>query len=49
LYCNILADNGPSIKLFNRHGFTLSGIKKQWVRDGAEWKDEHLLQLISPR
>jgi len=46
LYCNITTDNESSILLFQKHGFQITGIKKQWVRDGNKYKDELLLQLI---
>ncbi|HEX8515781.1 MAG TPA: GNAT family protein [Bacteroidia bacterium] len=46
LYCNITTDNESSILLFQKHGFQITGIKKQWIRNGNEYKDELLLQLI---
>jgi diamine N-acetyltransferase len=46
IYANILTDNEASIKLFSKAGFALSGTKRDWVRDGSNWKDEHLLQLL---
>lgn len=46
LYCNITIDNEPSILLFQKHGFQITGMKKQWVRDGESFKDELLLQRI---
>ncbi len=46
LYCNITIDNEPSVLLFQKHGFLITGIKKQWVRDGAKYKDELMLQRI---
>ncbi len=46
LYCNIATDNEASVLLFQKHGFQITGIKKQWVRDGEKFKDELLLQLI---
>lgn len=46
LYCNITVDNESSILLFQKHGFQISGIKKQWIRHGAEFRDELFLQLI---
>jgi diamine N-acetyltransferase len=46
LYCNITIDNEPSILLFQKHGFQITGMKKQWVRDGDSFKDELLLQRI---
>lgn len=46
LYCNITTDNESSILLFQKHGFQITGIKKQWIRSGNSYKDELLLQLI---
>ncbi|MBL0329367.1 MAG: GNAT family N-acetyltransferase [Bacteroidetes bacterium] len=46
LYCNITIDNEASILLFQKQGFQVTGIKKQWVRDGDVYKDELLLQKI---
>jgi diamine N-acetyltransferase len=48
LYCNIDADNEPSIKLFSKKGFEVSGNKKDWIRTKNGWKNELLLQLINP-
>jgi len=48
IYCNITTDNEPSILFFQKHGFMITGIKKQWIRDGAKFKDELLLQFIKP-
>lgn len=44
LFCNITVDNEPSIALFKKHGFEISGNKKQWIRDGKNFKDELILQ-----
>jgi diamine N-acetyltransferase len=46
LYCNITTDNEASILLFQKHGFQITGIKKQWIREGKKFKDELLLQLV---
>lgn len=46
IYANILTDNEESMKLFSNAGFQLTGTKKDWIRDGGIWKDEHLLQLV---
>lgn len=46
IYCNITTDNEPSILLFQKHGFQITGIKKQWIRDGDKYKDELILQLV---
>jgi len=46
LYSNISPDNEPSILLFQQFNFQITGIKKQWVRDGNTFKDELLLQRV---
>ena len=46
LYCNITIDNEASVLLFQKHGFLITGIKKQWIRDGAKFNDELMLQKI---
>ncbi len=47
LYCNILTDNEPSIKVFTQMGFQIVGKKLDWIFDGKKWKDEYILQLIN--
>jgi hypothetical protein len=34
------------LKMFLHAGFEVVGTKKDWVRNGINWKDEHLLQLL---
>ncbi len=46
LYCNITYDNEASVVLFQKHGFLITGIKKQWIRESGLFKDELLLQKI---
>ena len=46
LYCNILAENKESIGLFRKAGFTESGLKKDWRKEGDQWMDEYLFQLL---
>jgi diamine N-acetyltransferase len=46
IFCNITPDNQPSILLFRKHGFEITGIKKQWLRRGTSFSDELLLQKI---
>jgi diamine N-acetyltransferase len=46
LYANITTDNLNSIKLFENSGFQQIGIKKDWIRTTAGWKDEMLLHKI---
>lgn len=48
LYCGICVDNEPSLKLFRRHGFRITGTREQWVRNKAKFIDEHFLQLFNP-
>ena len=45
LYANITGDNTRSIELFKKVGFIQTGIKKDWIYSGGEFKDEHLFQL----
>ncbi len=47
LYCNILADNDPSIHLFQKFHFKMIGLKKDWVQLNNQWKDEYMFQLIN--
>ena len=47
LYCNICTDNKASLRLFQKSGFELAGIKKKWIKTLKGYKDEALLQLIN--
>lgn len=46
LYCNIAIDNESSVLLFQKYNFQITGLKRQWIRDGNKFKDELFLQLI---
>lgn len=46
VYCNITVENEKSILLFQKQGFEITGIKKQWIRLGASYQDELFLQKI---
>lgn len=46
IYANIIADNAPSLALFEKLGFVKAGIKKQWVRTKDGFKDELLYQKM---
>ena len=46
LACNLTPDNIGSIKLFEKHGFTLMGTKKEWLNIDGNWKDEYMYQLV---
>jgi diamine N-acetyltransferase len=48
LYCNIATGNESSIRLFQKTGYEIVGLKKQWTRRGNSYVDEYLLQLINP-
>lgn len=46
LYAGITSDNTNSLKLFQKCGFSESGIKKNWIRTNNGWKDEIFFQKI---
>jgi diamine N-acetyltransferase len=46
LYCNILSNNRESMELFKKLGFKEIGVKKDWVKTGEGYIDEHLFQLV---
>jgi len=47
LFCNITTDNTPSIHLFQKCGFEITGEKKDWIRSENGWKNEYILQLLN--
>lgn len=46
LYANVAADNAASIQLFTSLDFKQIGIKKEWQKTSAGYKDEILFQCI---
>lgn len=46
IYSNVTVDNEDSVLLFQRHKFTITGIKKDWIRIGDAFVDELTLQLV---
>lgn len=46
LYANISAKNDVSIHLFEKVGFTRSGIKKNWLKTLNGWEDEIIFQKM---
>ena len=46
LYANITEDNTQSIKLFKKAGYAESGMKKDWIKSGKNYKNELFYQLI---
>jgi len=47
LYCNITEDNIPSLNLFQKAGFVITGEKKDWNFFNQNYKSEYLLQIIN--
>lgn len=47
LYVNINIGNEASLKLFQKFGFEICGIKKEWLLTNSGWKDEYILQRIN--
>lgn len=48
LYCSIAQNNTRSIHLFENVGFTITGTKKEWLRNNKSWVDELTLQCFNP-
>jgi diamine N-acetyltransferase len=46
LFCNILSNNKKSMALFRKHGFSETGVKKDWIKTADGFLDEHMFQLI---
>ncbi|MEG2071317.1 MAG: GNAT family protein, partial [Bacteroidales bacterium] len=46
IYCNVLIDNEKSLHIFQKAGFKIAGLKKDWILTDDGYKDEYLLQLI---
>ncbi len=46
LYCNILSSNHFSLKIFQSLGFSIIGLKKEWLKLNNSWQDEYMLQLL---
>jgi diamine N-acetyltransferase len=47
LYANISVDNKASISLFEKAGFTLCGIKHDWIKTNQGFLDEATYQLLN--
>lgn len=48
LYANITTDNQKSIQLFQKLGYQLIGIRKDWIFSDGDFKDVAFYQLIHP-
>lgn len=44
LSATILENNMPSLKLFEKCGFELVGVRKKWFNNNGVWLDEHIYQ-----
>jgi len=47
LFANISEDNTASISLFEKAGFTQSGVKKDWIRSQGTYKNELFYQKLN--
>jgi len=47
LYANVLSENTVSIALFEKCGFIVAGLKREWVKTPHKWCDELFLQCIN--
>lgn len=47
IYCNVMANNEASLQLFQKCGFSICGLKKDWIRTRNGWEDEYMLQIIN--
>ena len=46
IFCNILVNNSFSLELFQKAGFEICGLKKDWIQTKEGWLDEYILQII---
>ncbi|MGE5424668.1 MAG: GNAT family N-acetyltransferase [Syntrophothermus sp.] len=46
LYCTVLEGNEASRRLFEKAGFTLTGVRKEWRLLNNQWKDEFVFQYL---
>lgn len=46
IYANVIADNKASINLFKTCGFDYHSVKKDWIFEDNNYKDELMFQLI---
>lgn len=44
LFCHVEEDNEASLKLFQSHGFQVSGLKKEWNSKNDQFVGEYFLQ-----
>jgi diamine N-acetyltransferase len=49
LYAYVPASNTPSVKLFNRCGYELSGTLKSWLKTENGFEDVYFMQLVNDK
>ena len=49
LYCDISVKNLPSLNLFQKSGFEITGQKKTWIFNGKDFEDVYFLQLLNKK
>jgi diamine N-acetyltransferase len=49
VYCNVLNSNSISFKLFEKCGFSVIGIKKDWTKTQGGFEDVVMLQRINEK
>ncbi len=47
LYCNVEEDNKASMELFQKRGFVVVGLKRDWNAKNGGWMGEYQLQYIN--
>lgn len=48
IFAGISEENQGSIKLFEKAGFEIGGLKKDWIFSDGNYKSEYFYQLINP-
>lgn len=46
VFCTIPENNTPSILLFKKHHFNITGARKEWLQENDLWVTELFLQLL---
>lgn len=49
IYCDVMASNQESLRLFQRAGFSVVGVKKDWLISNCGFEDVYILQCINPK
>ncbi len=46
LHVSVSEDNQPSLQLFEKAGYQVTGIKKEWLRTAQGWENEWFMQKM---